>query len=85
MSELIISGHDSGGRRDFLEGKPLHCGTVVEYHWDFAPARWLLARYEMDSRGGYLILDDDTTVGIDQPNAPMCRRHKLHAASNAGR
>ncbi len=69
--EQIISGHDEGGRRDFLEGRPLHCGTVIEYR---AGEKWLYARYEMDGQGGYLILDDDTLVGVEDWEAPLCRR-----------
>lgn len=25
-----LNGRDQGGRRDFLDGKPIHCGTVLE-------------------------------------------------------
>jgi hypothetical protein len=26
----IVRGHDSGGKRDFLDGKPVHCGATLE-------------------------------------------------------
>ena len=26
----IVVGQDAGGRRDFLDGRPIHCGTTLE-------------------------------------------------------
>ncbi len=41
----IQDGQDGGGWRQFLDGKPLHAGDMVEIE---VAGRWLPARYEMD-------------------------------------
>ncbi len=43
----IQLGSDSGGWRDFLDGKPIHCGDQLQL-WD--GDRWIYTRYEMGDR-----------------------------------
>ena len=45
--KLVELGEDSGGWRDFLDGKPIHCGDQLQL---WTGDRWVYARYEMCDR-----------------------------------
>jgi len=45
--DYIQLGSDSGGWRDFLDGKPIHCGNQLQLWTD---ERWIYTRYEMGDR-----------------------------------
>ena len=45
--DYIKLGEDSGGWRDFLDGKPIHCGDQLQL---WTGERWVYARYEMGDR-----------------------------------
>jgi hypothetical protein len=44
MSSLLLS-HDGGGRRHFVDGRPVHCGTGLQWSPDNGNT-WLDVRYE---------------------------------------
>jgi hypothetical protein len=45
MSSLTLSRDDGGGRRHFVDGKPVHCGTGLEWSPDNGKT-WIAVRYE---------------------------------------
>lgn len=52
--QAIVRGEDGGGWRDFLDGRPIHCGEFVELQ---------AVRVEGDDYGEYAIfLNEGTTV-----------------------
>lgn len=72
MTHTITTGSDAGGFRQFLDGKPLHAGTMIDV---FFPEQWIwiAGRYEWSFRAdapacvvipdvGNLMLRDDVTV-----------------------
>ncbi len=42
----IVAGEDAGGRRDFLDGKPIHCGAGLELQ---------AIEHREDDYGGYVV------------------------------
>jgi hypothetical protein len=68
MSTTFMLCRDCGGRRHFLDGRPVHCGTVLEIYLPSRPgARWHRARYESTLQGdceAWLTFDDDTCVRV---------------------
>lgn len=68
---MIVGGRDAGGRRDFLEGKAIHCGTGLELQafeirsddygeWRVWLQKGVRVRYEMEwdaDRKGLLYAD----------------------------
>jgi len=67
MSRLELQ-HESGGRRHYLNGEPVHAGEILEMYRD---GKWITGRYEWTFRedelpvfyvneaGGYIIKSDD--------------------------
>jgi hypothetical protein len=49
----LIDGHDAGGRRDFLNGRPVHAGQGL---YLLTARGWLPVRYESTGQGGVLYL-----------------------------
>jgi len=46
---VLVLGHDEGGDRHFLDGKPVHCGTGLQLLWWTGDRRaWLPCRFEWD-------------------------------------
>jgi len=43
----LIEDHDDGGRRYYLEDRPIHCGTLLEV---YLQGGWLTVRFEMDAQ-----------------------------------
>lgn len=89
----IVSGHDEGGPRDFLEGKPVHCGTMLQW-FDAENKKWDWCRYEKSPRlrGGLertagLVREDWRSTLDHDPavkNAGVCKflaRCKMSAAT----
>lgn len=44
QGNYIELGQDSGGWRDYLEGKPIHCGEQLQL---WTGDEWIYTRYEM--------------------------------------
>lgn len=51
----IQIGNDSGGWRDYLDGKPIHCGEQLQM-WNSDEEKWEWARYEMGDRRKHEVL-----------------------------
>ncbi|MEP7309354.1 MAG: hypothetical protein ABJA98_27945 [Acidobacteriota bacterium] len=47
--DVIVSGHDAGGRRDFLQGTPIHAGERLYLLMAFG---WMPVRYESKGAAG---------------------------------
>lgn len=45
MSALTLS-QDGGGRRHFVDGRPVHCGTGLQWSPDYGKT-WIAVRYEV--------------------------------------
>jgi len=59
LGDYIELGEDSGGWRDFLDGKPIHCGDQLQL---WTGDRWVYARYEMGDRS----LREVVLASVDQ-------------------
>ena len=68
----ITSGSDGGGWRQFLEGKPVHAGSILEVNIN---GRWHTVRYEANyhARTGfiYMPLAGDRERGLPLDNDTM--------------
>lgn len=58
LGSYIVIDRDAGGRRDYLDGKPIHCGTTLELQavdyaeddfgsYSVTVDRWTTVRYEL--------------------------------------
>ncbi|MFP5372167.1 MAG: hypothetical protein ACLGI3_15675 [Actinomycetes bacterium] len=71
---LLELRRDGGGRRHFLAGRAVHCGTPLELL--LPGTHWVAARYETDGRGepmAYVILGGpwEHEEAADEVTAPM--------------
>lgn len=76
MENKITLGRDAGGRRHFLNNKPLHCGTIVEifvFGEKIGEGQWLAGRFELHGDRPTIMLScgelfPDSTASIRRKN-----------------
>jgi len=68
MSGTLILSRDGGGRRHFLDGEPVRCGTTLEMLVQGSrPERWIAVRYEASLQQkceAWLTPDGDTWIRV---------------------